>query len=113
MEADAAKLQEIKPHSSHEVELPTPEEAAPAVRSILGPNLFVGFDFRDLAASVADFFASLPDARTRAFELLPRLGAELFKIVTGRSEIEPDPSDKRFNDPAWKENPFYRALMQT
>jgi polyhydroxyalkanoate synthase subunit PhaC len=113
MEADAAKLQETEPLSSHEVEPSTPEEAAPAVRSILGPDLFVGFDFRDLAASVADFFAGLPDARTKAFERISRLGTEFFNIMTGRSAIQPDPSDKRFSDPAWKENPFYRGLMQT
>src|SRR5690349_7658429 len=105
MEADAAKLQDIEPPTSHEVEPSTPEEAAPAVRSILGPDLFVGFDFGDRAASVADFVASLIAARTKAFERLPRLGTELFNTMIGRSAIEPDPPDKRFSDPAWKENP--------
>jgi polyhydroxyalkanoate synthase subunit PhaC len=114
MEAEATRIQESKLPTAEvqEVDSSTPEEAAPAVRSILGPNLFVGFDVGDLTASIADFAAGLFDARTKALERLPRLGAELFFILLGRSEIEPDPSDKRFADPAWKENPFYRAMMQ-
>jgi polyhydroxyalkanoate synthase subunit PhaC len=114
MEAEAAKIQELEPPTSqvHDIEPSTPEEADPAVRSILGPDLFVGFDFQDLATSVADFVGGLIDARSKALERLPKLGTQLFNALIGRSEIEPDPSDKRFSDPAWKENPFYRALMQ-
>jgi len=114
MEAEAAKIQELELPTSQvqEVDSSTPEEAAPAVRSILGPDLFVGFDIGDLAVSVADFVGELLDARSKALERLPRLGTELFNVLIGRSEIEPDPSDKRFSDPAWKENPFYRAMMQ-
>src|SRR6516164_8513043 len=111
---EAAKIQELDLPTPdvQEVDSSTPEAAAPAVRSILGPNLFVGFDLGDLAASIADFAAGLVDARSKALEQLPKLGMELFSILAGRSEIEPDPSDKRFTDPAWKENPFYRSLMQ-
>jgi polyhydroxyalkanoate synthase subunit PhaC len=114
MEAEATKIQELELPTSQvqEVDSSTPEEAAPAVGSILGPDLFVGFDIGDLAASAADFVGGLIDARSKALERLPQLGTELFNILTGRSEIEPDPSDKRFGDPAWKENPFYRAVMQ-
>ncbi|MBV8356537.1 MAG: alpha/beta fold hydrolase [Deltaproteobacteria bacterium] len=111
---EAAKVQELDLSTPEvqEVDSSTPDEAAPAVRSILGPDLFVGFDLGDLAASIADFAAGLIDIRSKAFERLPQLGTELFNILIGRSKIEPDPSDKRFTDPAWKENPFYRALMQ-
>jgi len=115
MEAEAAKIEELEvaaPSAAREFDASTPEEAAPAVRSILGPDLFVGFDIGDLAASMADFVGSLIDARTRSLERLPRLGTEFLNILIGRSEIEPEASDKRFSDPAWKENPFYRAMMQ-
>src|SRR5262249_48805463 len=74
--------------------------------------LFTGFDIGDLAASLADFGGGLLDARGKALERLSKLGTELFNIFIGRSEIEPDPSDNRFSDSAWKENQFYRALMQ-
>jgi polyhydroxyalkanoate synthase len=114
MEAEAAKIHELNQPTPevHEVDSSTSEEAAPAVRSILGPDLFVGFDLGDLAASVADFAANLIDTRSKLLERLPKLSQEFFNVLTGRSEIEPDSSDKRFSDPAWKENPFYRALMQ-
>ena len=31
----------------------------------------------------------------------------------GRSDVEPKRGDKRFADPAWRDNPFYRAWMQS
>jgi len=114
MEAEAANIQklDLTTPQVHDVEPSTPEEAAPAVHSMLGADLFVGFDIGDLAANATDFVAGLVDTRSKALERLPRLGTELFNILLGRSEIEPDAADKRFSDPAWKENPFYRALMQ-
>jgi polyhydroxyalkanoate synthase len=33
-------------------------------------------------------------------------------IVTGKSELEPSPKDKRFADPAWRANPLYKGAMQ-
>jgi len=38
---------------------------------------------------------------------------EMMRIVTGQSTIEPDAKDKRFADPTWKTNPFYKAALQT
>jgi len=38
--------------------------------------------------------------------------AELAKVVTGRSELEPGAKDKRFADPAWSGNPTLHRLMQ-
>src|SRR5690242_15950919 len=67
-----------------------PEEAAPAVRSILGPDLFVGFDLRDLASNLVDFAADVIDQRDRALTLLPKLATDFFNVVLGRSEIEPE-----------------------
>ncbi len=34
--------------------------------------------------------------------------AELAKVVTGRSQLEPGKKDKRFADPAWSGNPALR-----
>jgi polyhydroxyalkanoate synthase len=41
------------------------------------------------------------------------LFAELGRIATGSSALAPDPKDRRFADPAWKNNPAYRALAQS
>jgi polyhydroxyalkanoate synthase len=37
---------------------------------------------------------------------------ELGRIGAGRSEVAPNPKDKRFADPAWTGNPVLRRLMQ-
>jgi polyhydroxyalkanoate synthase subunit PhaC len=43
----------------------------------------------------------------------PDLGQELVKISLGRSQVAPEKGDKRFTDPAWEQNPLFRATMQT
>ena len=48
---------------------------------------------------------------------LPRrmagLGLELSKIVVGTSTIAPEPSDRRFTNRAWTENPAFRRIGQS
>jgi len=41
------------------------------------------------------------------------LGAELARVATGASTLAPPPSDRRFTDPAWKENGALRRVLQT
>jgi polyhydroxyalkanoate synthase len=40
------------------------------------------------------------------------LAGELAAALVGRSELCPDKGDRRFTDPAWTSNPFYRRLGQ-
>ena len=40
------------------------------------------------------------------------MGEDMIKIMTGKSDLAPDPKDKRFMDPAWQYNPFFRAGAQ-
>jgi hypothetical protein len=40
------------------------------------------------------------------------LGGELVSIVEGRSNLAPAKGDKRFADPAWKDNPLLKRTMQ-
>src|SRR5262245_40449691 len=40
------------------------------------------------------------------------VGRELADIAIGRSTRAPESGDKRWTDPAWTQNPFYRRLMQ-
>lgn len=37
---------------------------------------------------------------------------ELGRIVTGQSEVKPDPTDKRFADPSWSSNRFHEGLAK-
>jgi polyhydroxyalkanoate synthase subunit PhaC len=41
-----------------------------------------------------------------------QLGGELAKVVTGASTLAPSPRDRRFADPAWKDNGLLRRLLQ-
>ncbi|HKV53149.1 MAG TPA: alpha/beta fold hydrolase [Candidatus Binataceae bacterium] len=102
---ETAKIQEIDSNAA--------EDASPAAGSILGPNIFVGFDWNSLSAGLADFLSGLGDSPEKALARLPRFAADLLNIVLGRSEIAPDPADKRFTDTAWTENPLYRVMMQS
>jgi len=38
---------------------------------------------------------------------------EMSRVMTGQSTVEPDAKDKRFVDPVWKTNPFYRIALQS
>ncbi|MCA8889164.1 MAG: alpha/beta fold hydrolase [Parvularculaceae bacterium] len=44
---------------------------------------------------------------------LGEYGKDLFEIVRGGSDIAPDKRDRRFQDPTWSYNPFYKYTMQS
>ena len=68
-----------------------------------------GEDILDSARLLLEQTVRNPGAAARAY--LAFLG-ELARIATGRSELAPEPQDKRFADVAWKESVAYRALAQ-
>ena len=43
----------------------------------------------------------------------PGTALELLRIALGKSQVTPEKGDKRFADPAWKDNPLFRRTMQT
>jgi len=55
--------------------------------------------------------APVPDAR--AMPTAAELTRQLAEIWSGHSALAPDPRDRRFQDPAWQSNPFYRAWLQS
>jgi poly[(R)-3-hydroxyalkanoate] polymerase subunit PhaC len=89
------------------------ETIAPAVDAILGANPFVGIDPSQAFSALGDFFSRLSAHPGKVTQGMLQLGTDLFKIGLGISEVAPEPSDKRFSDPAWNDNVFYRRLMQT
>jgi polyhydroxyalkanoate synthase len=97
----------------HEIDHAAAEEASPAAGAILGANPFVGIDASDVISTLSQFVASLA---ARPFEVTSRfaqLWTELSKIAAGVSNLEPDPTDKRFIDPTWADNPIYHSVMQS
>ena len=53
--------------------------------------------------------ASNPD---KAFKATKNFSEDVIQILTGKSDLAPDAKDKRFMDPAWQFNPFFKAGAQ-
>lgn len=100
-------------------------EARPAARSLadeiaeeasqntLALNPLVGLRGEDLMSAAKTVIGALAaQPQIVAQQWMGFLG-ELGKIVTGRSEVAPDPKDKRFAHPSWSENALHRGLMQS
>ena len=83
-----------------------------AAEEILGANPLVGFDRSEILDALARF------AKLLAFEpgVVVReqinLARELFGVITGRSQQQPDPKDRRFSHEIWQKNGYYKRLMQ-
>jgi poly[(R)-3-hydroxyalkanoate] polymerase subunit PhaC len=83
-----------------------------AADGILGPNPFVGFSHQDVLR-VIGWIAQ--QALTQPMALAENHVAflsELIRILAGQSELAPEQGDKRFQDPTWENNPFYRVWLQ-
>jgi polyhydroxyalkanoate synthase len=63
--------------------------------------------------SALKLLASLPQNPSRTGTRATSLVTDLFKIATGRSELEPPSQDKRFADPTWRENWLFHRMMQS
>jgi polyhydroxyalkanoate synthase subunit PhaC len=88
------------------------EQRAPSPSPASLPHPLIGVRGQDIF--------DLAQAVVRQMMLNPALIAEQYlsfvnelgKIAAGKSDLAPDPKDKRFADPAWKESGAYRALAQ-
>ncbi|QKG71774.1 PHA/PHB synthase family protein [Erythrobacter mangrovi] len=85
------------------------DEAAQST-SALGP--LVGLTREDIFGAVAVMLRETASDPQRLMKHGQAMGEDMIKIMTGKSELAPNPKDKRFQDPAWQYNPFMRAGMQ-
>ncbi len=85
------------------------DEAAQSTTA-LGP--LVGLAREDFAGAVALLLRETAGNPVRTLRHAQTLGKDMVQILTGKSGLAPDPKDKRFNDPAWRYNPFLRAGAQ-
>jgi polyhydroxyalkanoate synthase len=79
---------------------------------VLGANPVVGLTRRQVASALghlAQRAAVEPGVVTA--KALQAVG-ELVEVLVGRSDIAPDPRDKRFAHRAWTSNPVYHRLVQ-
>ena len=86
------------------------EAKASAARK-LGPAEILGL--RETAGGLR-FLGRMATRHPQAVSrTVPDLGQEVVKIGLGRSQVAPEKGDKRFTDPAWQQNPLFRATMQS
>jgi len=89
---------------------PSLENEAAQSTTALGP--LVGLAREDFVGAVALLLRETASDPQRTIKHMQGFGEDVVKILTGKSDLAPDPKDKRFKDPAWQYNPFFRAGAQ-
>jgi len=84
-----------------------------ATEGMLGPNPFIGLRPQDIAAALRELAQQALERPALLLEQEVALLRELMAIASGSSELSATSGDKRFTDPAWRENPLYRMWLQT
>ncbi len=88
---------------------PLENEAAQSTTA-LGP--LVGLAREDIMGAVALLLRETASDPSRTMRHMQAFGDDVIKIFSGKSDLAPAPKDKRFMDPAWRYNPFFRAGAQ-
>jgi hypothetical protein len=96
-----------EPMADSEVRL---ENEAAQSTNALGP--LIGVAREDFVSAVALLLRETASDPTRFIRHSTAMAQDMVKILTGKSDLAPDPKDKRFMDPAWAYNPFFRAGAQ-
>lgn len=80
--------------------------------SVVALNPLIGLAREDLLGAVAVMLRRTAVRPGAVAKRLSEFGGEVVGIVRGKSELAPDPKDRRFQDPTWSKNPLYKAGMQ-
>ncbi|MFM7348939.1 MAG: PHA/PHB synthase family protein [Erythrobacter sp.] len=86
------------------------ENEAAQSTNALGP--LIGVAREDFVSAVALLLRETASDPSRFIRHSTAMAQDMVKIMTGKSDLAPDPKDKRFMDPAWQYNPFFRAGAQ-
>jgi polyhydroxyalkanoate synthase subunit PhaC len=86
-----------------------PDERNEAVSAL---NPLVGVAREDLIGAVGAMLRETATNPARTMQQAKAFSDDVIKIVTNKSDLAPSAKDKRFADPAWNANPFYRAGLQ-
>ena len=85
---------------------------AEGAEAVLGSGLLAGSGLGPVAGalrSLGQVAVRQPRALLRSG---PKVGLQFLQIGLGKSEVAPQKGDKRFADPAWRDNPLFRTAMQ-
>ena len=89
-----------------------PAKAQPTEPAARKPSPFDILGLRETAGAFRFLGQVALRHQQAVLRTVPDLGQELVKISLGRSQVAPEKGDKRFTDPAWQQNPLFRATMQ-
>nr|WP_288452521.1 class II poly(R)-hydroxyalkanoic acid synthase [uncultured Pseudomonas sp.] len=82
-------------------------------KSTMGINPVIGIRGRDLLTSARLVLTQAMRQPLHSARHAAHFGLELKNVLLGQSKLQPDDTDRRFNDPAWSQNPLYRRYLQT
>ncbi len=68
---------------------------------------------RDMMGSIQQLNDSVMQKPDVFYKHMQNFNEEYMKILQGTSEIKPERRDRRFKDPVWMENPYYKMVVQT
>ncbi|GJH10195.1 alpha/beta fold hydrolase [Caballeronia novacaledonica] len=85
---------------------------AGATDGMLGPNPFVGLRAIDMLAAARQIGTQAMLHPALLLDQTAALARDLTSAVSGKETSTPDRSDKRFADPAWRDQPLYRTTLQ-
>ena len=84
-----------------------------AAESTLGLNPVIGMRGKDLLSSARMVLGQAIRQPLHSAKHVAHFGLELKNVLLGKSSLQPAGDDRRFNDPAWQQNPLYRRYLQT
>ena len=80
---------------------------------VSGLQQFAATQLRDIGAATQTMMNLMVQQPGVAYEKISNFWLEQFRIFAGLSDLTPARGDRRFDDPAWSSNPFYKQAMQT
>ena len=85
-------------------------DAANDATMALGP--LTGLAREDFIGAIGLMLRQTAANPDKAFKAAGTFSEDVIQIMTGKSDLAPDAKDKRFMDPAWQFNPFFKAGAQ-
>ena len=83
-----------------------------AARNTLAVNPLIGIRAADFGAAAQALASSAVKQPIKAARHLGAFAKALGKAARGESELQVDPKDKRFLDPAWQSSAIHKRLLQ-
>ncbi len=84
-----------------------------ASENTLGLNPIIALRKKDLLASAKMVLTQAIKQPLHSVKHVAHFGVELKNVMFGKSQLTPESDDRRFQDPAWSQNPLYKRYLQT